>query len=71
MLSTLESFNIGYETTKSKEITLELTAKEIAERYPDCDIDAFANGMNDALNKDNWRYTCSGGTHNQINISFG
>ena len=51
-----QSFCCGYVAVKSGVIKHELTDREIEKRWPQHNIDAFAQGMIDALLKDSYRY---------------
>ena len=49
----LDSFIRGF--NRGGAVPVELTNREISESYPDVNVDAFAQGMLDALIGDRWR----------------
>jgi hypothetical protein len=59
VLNGKQSFNAGYELVVAGKIIRELTAREIETEYPFAEVEAFANGVKDALIGDNWRYDFS------------
>jgi len=58
-LNSKQSLNAGYELVVAGKITHELTAREIETEYPFAEVEAFANGVKDALAGDDWRYDFS------------
>ena len=59
MLNEKQSLNTGYELVMAGKINKELTTREIEKDYPFAKVEAFANGIKDALIGDNWRYDFS------------
>lgn len=53
MLDSLDSFIRGHNRGSAN--SAEMTNRQIAENFPDVCVDAFAQGMLDALRNDRWR----------------
>lgn len=55
-----QSFDYAYSLVKTGFIKHELTAREIAEQFPNVEIDAFVQGILDGLSGEDWRYSLNG-----------